>query len=233
MRVEALHLVDLPHVARASEPLTDTEVAERVIEGETPLFEILMRRYNERIYRIVRSVLGREDGIEDVMQEAYVLAFVKLATYSGEGPFPAWLSRIAVREALRMRRARSRYESRDPYSASIEPSDQDMQPNPERDVELRDLLAATIDDLPPKMRAVFVLRQVEDLSERETAESLGISIASVKTSYHRARKRLRHAVEESLGAELQDVYHFGARRCDRLVEQVMRRIGRTSPGPTA
>lgn len=205
--------------------LSDEEVIARVTTGDTPLFEILMRRYNQRVYRAVRSILGSDDSVEDVMQEGYLRAFAALGTYSGSGAFGAWLTRIAVNEAIRARKERSRWFDQDPTSDwSGDGAGLIAHESPEKDVSLRSLLADAIDELPDGQRAVFVLRQVEQLSVQETADSLDISTANVKTSYHRARRRLREAVEKRLGGELNDVFAFDGARCDRIVGSVLSRI---------
>src|SRR6476660_5761047 len=86
--------------------LTDAEVVERVRAGETALFEILMRRHNQRVYRVARSVVKDEAEAEDVMQQAYINAFVHLGQFEQRSQFSTWLTRITVHEALARRRKR-------------------------------------------------------------------------------------------------------------------------------
>src|SRR3954470_22848407 len=89
------------------EALADTEVIRRVLSGETALYEIIMRRYNQRLYRVVRAILRDDDEVEDVMQDAYVRAYRHLADFAGRSQFSTWLIRIAVHEALsRIRRGK-------------------------------------------------------------------------------------------------------------------------------
>src|SRR5690349_19243836 len=93
--------------AVASAAITDHEAVRRVVDGDTAFFEILMRRHNQRIYRAVRAVLGSEDEVEDVMQQAYLNAYQHLRQFAGDAQFSTWLTRIAVNEALARRRRRA------------------------------------------------------------------------------------------------------------------------------
>lgn len=213
---------------RAAGCLLDGAVVERVLAGETELFEILMRRYNQRVYRVVRAILGDDQRAEDAMQEAYLRAFSHLRSFDGSGPFPAWLTRIAVNEALRARRDRTRWFDQGAVPDQIENgTDEPMEDVSRRDMSLRNILADAIERLPPAQRTVFVLRQLEQLSVNETAAALDISASNVKTTYHRARLALRSSIESRLGNELTDVYSFDGARCDRIVEVVMRHVVRS------
>src|SRR3954468_20468915 len=91
-----------------TEDWSDEQVVERVLAGETALYEILMRRYNQRLYRVARAILRDDGEAEDVMQDAYVRAYQHLEQYSGTAPFSAWLTRIAVHEALSRLQLRNR-----------------------------------------------------------------------------------------------------------------------------
>src|SRR5262245_17214612 len=89
---------------------SDQDVIERILCGETALFELLMRRYNERVYRAARSIVRDEHEAEDVMQQAYVSAFTHLRQFNGSARFPTWLTRIAINEALARVSHQNRYE---------------------------------------------------------------------------------------------------------------------------
>ena len=208
--------------------LSDEEVVERVKSGHTDLFEILMRRHNQRLYRVVRSILRDEAETEDVLQDAYVRAFAHLDQFLGRARFATWLTRIAVYEALhRQKRGRRLVGIEDLVDRLESPA-----PGPEHrasDGELHKVLGASIDRLPEHFRTVFVLRDVEGLSTAETAESLAIPEETVKTRLHRARRQLRGQVEQALGDTVREVFAFGFARCDRLVAAVLRRIGSTEP----
>jgi RNA polymerase sigma-70 factor, ECF subfamily len=216
-----------PAVAFENSRDSDAEIIQQVLAGNTALFELLMRRYNERIYRAARSIVRDEQEAEDVMQQAYVNAFTHLRQFNGSAQFSTWLTRIAINEALARVRRRGRYEALDDLS-NVEPfmSTNPVQ-NPERQAfvgELRGLLEWAIDTLPDGMREVFVLRDVEGLSTAEVAESLDVSEDVVKTRLSRGRAALRRALLERTGASAPEAFRFYRPRCDRVVQQVLARI---------
>jgi RNA polymerase sigma-70 factor (ECF subfamily) len=207
--------------------MSDEELVARVCAGEVRLFELLMRRHNQRVYRAARAILRSDHEAEDVMQDAYVRAYEHLRDFEGRARFSTWLTRIAVHEALaRARRAR-RFDAWD--SQSEEPSmSSHVPPSPEQtasDRELRSVLERAIDALPDDFRAVFVLRAVEEMSGAETAECLGIPEDTVKTRLYRARGRLQDALLSSLEPTIPRAFEFQRPRCDRVVAAVLRRIG--------
>ena len=223
---------------REPSPLADEEVVARVRAGETPLYEVLMRRYNQRVYRVARSILGNDAEAEDVMQEAYVRAYQHLDQFAGRSSFATWLTRIAVHEALARARRSRRFDPLDEesepvagesFSLSASTADRD----PERqmfDHEMKTLLEGAIEGLPRDYRTVFVLREIEGMSTAETAESLGVSEDVIKTRLHRARGLLRDALYDRAGATRPDAFQFHLSRCDRVVGAVLRRIGSPLPG---
>jgi RNA polymerase sigma-70 factor, ECF subfamily len=213
--------------------LSDAEVVARVRAGETALFEILMRRHNQRVYRVARSVLKDESETEDAMQQAYVNAFVHLAQFEERAQFSTWLTRITLHEALaRRRRSNARAgiamangeEPGDPMETLAAP-----QPDPERQAyasELGHVLESAVDALPDVYRTVFMLREVEGLSTSETAAGLDLREEAVKTRLHRARAMLRRAITDQLGATASAAFPFHAVRCDRVVSAVLSEIRR-------
>jgi RNA polymerase sigma-70 factor (ECF subfamily) len=213
--------------ARAAEQ-TDEDVIREVLRGNTAMFELLMRRYNERVYRAARAIVRDELETEDVMQQAYVNAFQHLAQFNGTARFSTWLTRIAVNEALARVRRRGRYQTFDEELTNVEPfMSRNIPENPERQAfsgELRGLLEWAIDTLPDGMREVFVLREVEGLSTSETAASLGVSEDVVKTRLSRGRAALRRVLVERTGATAREAFRFYAPRCDRVVARVLARI---------
>lgn len=207
--------------------LGDEDIVQRVLAGQTAMFEILMRRHNERVYRAARAVLGDDSEAEDVMQQAYVNAFVHLRQFDGRAAFATWLTRIAVNEAIARARRRSRWRPLDEAEGDVT-GGSDSNRSPERQAfagELRVLLETAIDALPPGCREAFVLRQVEGLSTAETAECLGISEDAVKTRLSRSRALLRRRLTERLGEAAAAVFRFERPRCDRVVAAVLARIG--------
>jgi RNA polymerase sigma-70 factor, ECF subfamily len=217
-----------PAVALENSRDSDAEIIQQVLAGNTALFELLMRRYNERIYRTARSIVRDEQEAEDIMQQAYVNAFTHLRQFNGSAQFSTWLTRIAINEALARVRRRGRYEALDDDLSNVEPfMSTNPVPNPERQAfvgELRGLLEWAIDTLPDGMREVFVLREVEGLSTAEVAESLDVSEDVVKTRLSRGRAALRRALLERTGASAPEAFRFYRPRCDRVVQQVLARI---------
>ena len=210
--------------------LSDEQVVALVLEGQTALFEVLMRRHNERIYRAARAILRDERESEDVMQQAYVNAYAHLRQFDRRAQFSTWLTRIAVNEAISRARKRGRYQSLDEDAPGASETSMSTQqpPDPERQAftrELSTLLEAAVDTLPDGHREVFVLRDVEGLSTADAAESLGVSVDVVKTRLSRARAALRRQLFERAGMAASDAFTFQRPRCDRVVAAVMARIG--------
>jgi RNA polymerase sigma-70 factor (ECF subfamily) len=213
----------------AQSELRDEEVVQRVLAGETALFEILMRRYNQRLYRISRSILRNDGEAEDVMQDAYVRAYEHLGQFAGKAAFSTWLTRIAIHEALARKHRRSRIDELDalPANGDVMSILKSSAPNPEDGTaiaEARELLEQAIDHLPEAYRAVVMLREVEEMSVAETAESLGVSDAVVKTRLHRAHAMLRKDLFARAKGRATDLYQFHAVRCDRVVKAVFEKI---------
>lgn len=215
--------------------LTDEEVVQRVLSGDQSMFELLMRRHNQRIYRAVRSVLRNADEAEDVMQQAYVNAYSHLSQFAREAKFSTWLLRIAMNEAFARVRRRGlvviESDCGEPCEETMRES-QTSTPSPEAETlnrELRRVLEEQILALPETYRAVFIFREVEGLSTAETAECLSVSEDVVKTRLHRARAMLRDSLYKRAGVSLDSLFTFLDRRCDRLVETVFSRIASLTP----
>ncbi len=208
--------------------LPDSQVVQRVLEGERELFEILLRRYNQRLFRVVRSYVKSEDDVRDIMQDAYVKAFLKLDQFKNEAAFSTWLMRIAINEALQHIRKHKRLMDNYGNQESIESIHQladTNQMNPEKQTiktETRMLVERAVDQLPEKYRIVFVLHQTEGLSNPEIAACLSLSDSNVKVRLHRAKTLLK----EELFRTTHDasIFEFGSYKCDALVEEVMCRI---------
>ena len=215
-------------VIESSSEYSDQEIIQQVLGGDTRSFELLMRRYNERVYRAARAIVGDEQEAEDVMQQAYVNAFAHLHQFKGSAQFSTWLTRIAINEALARARRRGRYEAFDDEATNVEPFvvTNSVQ-SPERQAfagELRVLLEGAIDMLPGGLREVFMLRDVEGLSTSEAAEALGVSEDVIKTRLSRGRATLRRVLLERAGAATSAVFQFHRPRCDRVVQRVLARI---------
>jgi RNA polymerase sigma-70 factor, ECF subfamily len=219
--------------------LSDAAVVARVRAGEHALFEVLMRRHNQRIYRAARAVVKDEDEVEDVMQQAYINAFTHLHQFEERSQFSTWLTRIALNEAFGRRRKLQHAESILEQPSTLDEEHGDFmdritspQPDPERQAyaqELHRVLEEAVDTLPDTYRTVFMLRDVDGLNTSETGESLGLGEDVVKTRLHRARAMIRRAVTARLGTVADGAFQFHAPRCDRVVAAVMAKIGNLTP----
>ena len=208
--------------------LSDEEVVRRVLAGETELFELLMRRHNQRLYRTVRALVQDADAAEEALQRAYVAAWRGLAQFAGRASFITWMTRIALRSAGELaRRERRAFEiaedssSAAPGALEVEPADAPMSRK-----ELAAVLERAIDALPSSQRIVVVLRLVDGLSTAEVAEAVGVTEEAVKVRLHRARERLKEdliltAEREGLFAR---TWAFDGERCDRIVKRVFQSI---------
>lgn len=216
--------------------LTDEEVVTKVLDGETELFEIIMRRHNLRLFRVTRSILRNDAESEDVVQDAYVRAYAHLGTFEGRSTFATWLTRIAIHEALSRRRRAARLDTHEGES----PAGCDLREKPDRasrspeqqaiDGELRAAIETAIDQMPLHYRTVFMLRDIQGMDTLETAESLGLHEQAVKTRLHRARKILRGYLEPRVGLNPDELFNFLGPRCDRIVASVLARIA-SQPTP--
>jgi RNA polymerase sigma-70 factor (ECF subfamily) len=218
-------------VPSAPSTLPDSEIVRRVRAGERALFEVLMRRHNQRIYRAARAVVKDETEVEDVMQQAYINAFTHLDQFEERSEFSTWLTRIALNEAFarrqKMRRAESVSRNVDDEGRALMETITSSQPDPERQAyaqELRDVLEAAVDELPERYRTVFMLRDIEGLSTSETGVGLGLGDEAVKTRLHRARAMIRRSVSARIGVAAAGAFQFQAPRCDRVVNAVLERI---------
>ena len=186
------------------------------------MFEILMRRHNQRLYRAARAILQDDAEAEDAVQQAYLNAYRHLDQFEGRAQFSTWLTRIAVYEAL----ARRKRVGGNPTSSEegLGETAASPAPDPERQAygkELSVLLESALAGLPEGYRSVFLLREVDGLSTAETARHLRISDATVKTRLHRAKGLLQRKLQAVTPAE---AFSFDGARCDRLVTAVMRRL---------
>ena len=199
---------------------TDQAIVERVIAGETELYELIMRRHNQRLYRVVRSILRDDAETEDVMQDAYVRAYQNLTQFEGRALFSTWLTRIAVHEALARVRKRSRVQQMDPEQGEIlVNSSVDPEQTTSR-TQLSRMLEEAVMRLPDQYRTVLMLRDVEELSTAETAEALNLTEENVKVRLHRGRALMRRELMSRVGASAKEAFPFMGVRCDRMVQRV-------------
>ncbi len=228
----------MPIFERArAEGWADEEIVRRILQGDVVLFELLMRRHNQRIYRAIRSILRDDTESEDVMQEAYVRSYEHLAQFEGRAQFSTWLTRIAVNEALNRLRARGKLDPLDQQMNEGEDGAmsefQSNSPTPEVSAsrnEVRSLLEEAMMTLPIAYRTVIVLRDVEEMSTTETAEVLSLTDTNVKVRLHRAHEMLRAELFARAGANSSQAFGFPATRCDRVVRAVFERLDHDKTG---
>lgn len=217
--------------------LSDQEIVDRVLAGETPLFELLMRRHNQLLYRTLRAILQDDSEAEDAMQDCYVRAFTQLERFEGRSQLSTWLVRIGVNLALDRVRRRGRVFFVAPSTLeqpSAAAAEQAATRTPEDELASREiarLLQTAIDRLPLQYRAVFVLREIEQLDTRQTAECLGIAEGTVKTRLRRSRARLQELLDQRAGASSDDLFRFGGEHCDRIVAAVLARVSGAGAPP--
>jgi RNA polymerase sigma-70 factor (ECF subfamily) len=216
----------------------EAELVRRALARDGEVFRAIMQRHNRRLYRVARSVVHDDSEAEDVVQEAYVLAFSNLAKFRAEASLATWLTRITLNEALGRLRRRptvdlSILDSPQGRGAQVIPfPTMPSTEDPERVAaqhEIRGLIEQAIDELPELFRVVFVMRAVEDMSIEETADFLNLRPETVKTRLHRARKLLQQALDEKLAPALTDVFPFAGNRCLHMTDEVLRRLGFLPP----
>jgi RNA polymerase sigma-70 factor (ECF subfamily) len=224
-----------PQAKRAApDVLTDAVLVRRVLARDAEAFRAIMQRHNRRLYRIARSVLRNNTEAEDVVQEAYISAFIHFSSYRGESSLAAWLSRITMNEALgRLRRRRPTVdivalEETRTEAEIIQFPLSTQNDDPERTMAQRQLLQLVeraTDALPEVYRLVFVARVIEGMSVEETADLLRIKPETVKTRLHRARQLVRDQLNNQIGPVLMDAFPFAGRRCERMTDAVIKRLG--------
>ena len=205
--------------------LSDAEIVRRVVAGERELFELLLRRYNQRLFRVARGLTRDDAEAEDVLQDAWVRAWEHLAAFRGEAALPTWLARIVTHEAYaRIRRGR-RFEALEPAAEeSLAERSSEAPESKAITAELRGALEGAVAALAPTYRSVFLLREIEGLSTAETAEVLELTPEAVKVRLHRGKAELRRHLDRRLGVAARTLFAFDGARCDRVVAAVFARI---------
>ncbi len=214
----------------SNQRLEESEVIKRILCGEKELYELLVKRNNQKLYRVVRSYLKDEVEIEDVMQNSYLKAYSKLFQFKSDSSFSTWLIRIGINEALALLKEKGKlyYINRQPenfFSSSFLEIPDDKQPNPQDSIiqkETKILLESAIDQLDLKYRTVYIMKELEEMSLNEVATSLDITVANVKVRVHRAKLMLKEKLYE-LSLD-KNVFEFGFSRCDKITEFVMKNI---------
>jgi RNA polymerase sigma-70 factor (ECF subfamily) len=206
--------------------VTDAELVRRIIAGEHDIYEVIIRRYNQRLYRVARSMIQNQQEAEDIVQDTYARAFEHLCQFEGRTLLSTWLTKIAVNQARSRMKERRRQQAINPMlSTKPDVSHELGTPEDERLAEeTRIILENAIDQLPQVYRSVFVMRSLEEMSIAETAQSLDIGEEAVKIHMLRARRMLRRTLREKFHAASAQAFRFLGQRCDRLTANVLRRI---------
>ena len=201
--------------------LNDEEIIDRVIKGEKHLYERLMRKYNLRLFRICFSIVNDDAAVEDIMQTAYLNAYLNLRSFQNKSSFSTWLTRILINESLlykkkKVKREQLIAEKQENNYLTETPLNNLM------NKELKALLEKTIANLPEKYKIVFVMREIEEMSTNETMSVLNISESNVKIRLNRAKEMLRGNLSSYYKSN--QLYEFNLVRCDRVVNFVMGQI---------
>jgi RNA polymerase sigma-70 factor (ECF subfamily) len=212
----------------------EAELVRRAARRDPDAVRHIIKNHNQRLYRVARAVVGNNADAEEVLQDAYLRAFEHLDRFRGESSLSTWLSRITLNEALMRLRSRRRLKR----AAVTTPLDNETRiipfplnqsgDDPERTMAQRQLIQLVeqaTDALPETFRSVFVARVIEGLSVEETAALFDLQPATVKTRLHRARKMVRDRLEAQIGPVLMDAFPFAGKRCDRLTEAVLAKLG--------
>lgn len=223
--MEAININDFNN-----QKIKEAEVIQRILSGEKELFEILVRRNNQKLYRAIRGYLKNEAEIEDAMQNSYIKGYTKLYQFKLESSFSTWLIRIGINEALARLKEKGRLfhinEERVNFKdIKILEMPDSQQLNPQSRMirnEARQLLEDAIDLLDLKYRSVYILKEVEGMKHSEIAIALDITVPNVKVRLHRAKAMLKEKLYEI--SKDSNVFEFGFGRCDRITENVMNLI---------
>ncbi len=197
------------------------ELITRILAGEKQLFEFIVRRYNQRLFRIGMSLLADSTEVEDCMQTSYIKAYEHLGTFGQRSSLGTWLVRILLNECLAQKKRKRRMNT---YHNEEEMDNKTTINTPSKlllNKELGKVLENALAHLPEKYRMIFVLREIEEMSTRETGDSLGIGEPNVKVRLNRAKTMLR---ENLNGYFKESVYPFHLSRCDLMVERVFQGI---------
>jgi len=210
--------------------LSDSDIVHKILSGEKELYEILLRRNNQTLYRVIRSYLKEHEEIEDIMQNAYLKAFEKLYQFKHNSKFSTWLIRIGINEALARLKTKGKYlnlhnnENQISDHKILDFPDTD-QNNPEKKIIRKEavlMLEKAIDKLDIKYRNVYILREVEGLSIAEISACLTLTTSNVKVRLHRAKSKIKENLYDL--SSKKELYEFGLSQCDNIVDKVMRAI---------
>jgi RNA polymerase sigma factor (sigma-70 family) len=216
----------------------DLTLAHRVAGGDRHVFELLMRRYNRRLYRLARAYLRDDAEAKDALQDAYLSAYRSIGQFRGEAALATWFSRLVLNACAARKRRSTRRENIVPLVSFHHHMNEiavvaDSGQGPENllaRTQIRSVLEQKVSELPEAFRVVFVLRSVEEMSVEEIADALSIPQDTVRSRHFRARGMLREALAKEIDLAEGEIYEFGGLHCDDVVAGVLSRLGRDAEG---
>ena len=219
----------MQNILEQSALATDEFIIEKILNGELPWLEILIRRYNPVLYRIARGYGFNHQDAEDLMQDVHVIAYTKLATFEGRASYKTWISRIMIHKCLYKLKYgyyKNEFPSDQIHTINNQPMNVKANENQTEQVvsnrELTAVLEKSIQNIPCIYRTVFILREVEGFSVAETAELLDITPTNVKARLNRSKALLQKEIEQFYSRS--EVYSFNLVYCDRIVSKVFEKI---------
>lgn len=211
----------------SADNIPDHEIISKIGQGEKNLYALIVRRYNQRLYRIAMSIVNDEREAEDIMQAAYINAYENLGKFAFKASFSTWLTRILINESLLRLKIRAKSINMNEASMDMEFYQQHKievkTPVTELlNLELKVALEEAIRRLPEKYRTVFIMREIENMNTAETQACLDISEVNVKVRLNRAKVMLKNSLSRLYKKE--DILQFHLTRCKGMVLQVMKQI---------
>lgn len=203
---------------------SELEIIGRILSGEKPLYEIIVRRFNPVLYKIGRSYNLSHEDAQDVMQDTFIDAYKNLKLFDGRSQFKTWIIRIMLNNCYRKKRKFShQFELTHSHNESHMHTDSHNDTQKQiQNRELGHIIEEAIGQIPETYRMVFSLREINGLSVAETAELLDISESNVKVRLNRAKAMLRTEIEKSYSGN--EIFEFHARYCDAMTKRVMDQI---------
>jgi RNA polymerase sigma-70 factor (ECF subfamily) len=200
------------NVPQSPKALTEAEAIRLAQGGDAAAFEFLYELHSRRVYALCLRMVSNPSDAEDLMQEAFLQLFRKIATFRGESAFSTWLHRMTVNVVLMRLRKKAL-----PVSSLEESTEPDEEGGPRKDVGAPDLrlsgavdrvnLERSVDKLPPGYRTVFVLHDVQGYEHNEIAGIMGCSVGNSKSQLHKARTKLRDLLQEEIREQARQVRH--------------------------
>ncbi|MBD0294464.1 MAG: sigma-70 family RNA polymerase sigma factor [Flavisolibacter sp.] len=198
--------------------LKDEQVVDQVLKGNKKEYEQLMRRYDQRLYRISMSIINDKAEALDIMQTTYLNAYSRLSSFKGEGSFGTWLTRILINESLRQKKKKMREQK---LKVAANEAQQTTPLKTLINKELKTLLETAIANLPEKYKLVFVMREMECMSVKETMDVLKLTETNVKVRLNRAKEMLR---ENLGGKKFNELFKLDRPLCNKIVDYVLKKI---------